>query len=501
LSRPDKKQKFLLHYSSSSSLLLVILASGRCGSAAGYMAWQALQQQQQQHPDAPVGPQTEVEKQPWLLERQVRLLLPAASSILLSAIGVIKKPSQQRADRLCVDALIEHSNATLSVSDLLHYWSVAEYTLPHPDWAGEVLGGALQLADQLLLQQQPHGQAATEPSLPQLGTSINSRNSDSDSDSSGSSDSGGSSDCSLPSHAPMADRAALAPLLLRTLGLLQRSSITSSTTSPDPCSTHAPGSLAAVATPAVPFLADRVVDVCIVLEAGLRVVTTAVQQGAFYEHFDLIDMCGHYLLEGTYTRTDGGNFPKCLLVQHMGLRGFAAHTQEQLRFYSLLSTIHKLGRCKKTAGHELVWGQQGADTCCWAVAQAAAQLLQAGLSAVGSAALLVAAPAADEQQPVRAVEPGVELAASLAAAAAQQQQQPEVEYLPLSSSGKAVCFGQSSCASRQQSSWCEPLMHQCSNNSSSNPMSLKYPCRTRIRYYTMVQYFHRVQQACACLAG
>jgi hypothetical protein len=128
-------------YKQQQSLLSVILASGRCGSAAGYMAWQAMQQQH----EAPMGPQTEVEKQRWLFERQVRLLLPsvllpAANSILLSPFDATRKPSRRQRDRLCVDALIEHSNTTLSVSDLLHHWSGAEYRLPHPDWVGEGVG-------------------------------------------------------------------------------------------------------------------------------------------------------------------------------------------------------------------------------------------------------------------------------------------------------------------------------------------------------------------------
>jgi hypothetical protein len=227
-----------------------------------------------------------------------------------------------------------------------------------------VLGRALQLTDQLLLQQQPQRQAASQPGLPQrsssppgtsTSTTINTRNSDRDSDSSG------ISDRCLPSHAtkPEADRAALTPLLLRTLGFLQWSSISSSTASPAPDTHAAVGGLAAVATPAVAVLAERFVEVCTALEVGLRVTTTAVQQGASYEHPELIDLCANYQLAGTSTATDGSNFPKCLLVRHLGLRGPTTQVVELRRFYSLLSTVQKLGRCQEGTGHELVWDSRG----------------------------------------------------------------------------------------------------------------------------------------------
>jgi hypothetical protein len=87
----------------------------------------------------------------------------------------------------------------------------------------------------------------------------------------------------------------------------------------------------------------------------------------------------------------------------------------------MVSSLQKLGRCRAGLAHELCWGQQVAEQCCWAAAVAAVGLLQSALpaAATGAAATTPAAatPAAAGEQ--SGVTP-----------AAVEQQQPEVEYLP-----------------------------------------------------------------------
>ena len=68
------------------------------------------------------------------------------------------------------------------------------------------------------------------------------------------------------------------------------------------------------------------------------------------------------------------------LTSHLGLCGPEALALELRQFYSLLSTVQKLGHCQ--AGGELCWDQ---DLCCWAAASAALKLLQSNLLISGAA--------------------------------------------------------------------------------------------------------------------
>jgi hypothetical protein len=192
----------------------------------------------------------------------------------------------------------------------------------------------------------------------------------------------------------------------------------------------------------VPVLADRLVKVCTAAEAWLRAVTTEQMQGTSHNDPGKIISFLQCALVGAGTGVDGSGMyiPKSPLVLHMGLRGPAAQATEQQRFYSLLSTVQKLGRCKSGLGSKLCWGQHGANKCCWAAAHAAVQLLQAArvVPAVGSAA----AVAADAGGPPVGKE-------AQATPAAVEQQQPEFECLP-----SLVIFGRSCLV------WAEQLRQQ-----------------------------------------
>ena len=102
------------------------------------------------------------DQQRWRLEQRLCLLLPSALlpctiKLLRSAAG--KGVEEHTKEVGCAGGLIEQCYNSLVVAGLL-----TEGGGDHPgrppqlDWVGEVLGGVLQLADQLLLQQQPQAQ-------------------------------------------------------------------------------------------------------------------------------------------------------------------------------------------------------------------------------------------------------------------------------------------------------------------------------------------------------
>jgi hypothetical protein len=378
------------------------------------MVLQAMQQQ----PVAQMGPQAEVDKQRWRFEQQLWLLLPSvllptAYSIVLSACDILEDCSQLQAYRVWIGGLLTHSHDAMDMSGLLHFWlggDGTDYKPPHPAWTEEVLGAVLQLADKLLLQQQqPCDQAAGLTGVPEQSSSS----------------SGGSHQAGLlRSPVLRAGHAAcVLALLSGVLGALKFPSFRSTAGSQRPGSTQAAaGGLAAVVAPVEPALAERFVEVCTTLEAGLRVVTTAAQQGIQHPPSTLMDKCLKCSMVNA-KRVDGSNSVGSVLVLHLGLRGPAAHAVEQRQLYSLLNAMHKLGHSRAGAGHELVWGQQTADMSCWDVAQAAVELLQAAAPAAGPA-VTAAAPA------VATSTAAAEDEAPATPAAAVEQQQGEEEYLP-----------------------------------------------------------------------
>jgi hypothetical protein len=357
--------------------------------------------------------QAEQYQQHWQYEQRLWLLLPA---VLLPCINSLmlacrRSVAARGTDALqvsegwhigmqtCAQALLEQSSKALSVPMLLHSysetgsWCLADLVVTqplHPAWMGEVLGGVLQIADQLLLQQQQtelHTQAAAAAAGTQGCTSMQTV------PDSSSSSSGGSRTNS--SHALQQSRvaAACASTLAQLLSLLvyksslcshsgSRSAVvppgpSSSSSSSSSSGVTVAGDTAAAAAPEPPSLppvAERFVEVCAALEFTMRVATAAAQRDADFGSTAMVSSCLLYLFPAS--DREGANFVGSPLVLHMGLRGPEALAHEQRRLYSLLSTIQKLSRCQAGAAQELCWGQPAANACCWEVARAAVGLLQ-----------------------------------------------------------------------------------------------------------------------------
>lgn len=110
------------------------------------------------------------DQQRWQFEQQLctllpALLLPCANKLLRSQAAM--QVSRDISIQAYVHGLLDQSNTALSLPIMCHTccaansWCRRDMSIerpPHSAWMGEVLGGALQLADQLLLQQQQHSQ-------------------------------------------------------------------------------------------------------------------------------------------------------------------------------------------------------------------------------------------------------------------------------------------------------------------------------------------------------
>ena len=356
------------------------------------------------------------DQQRWQFEQQLWLLLPAvmlpcASNILLlPAAGTPRDPSLHPVEvATCAAKLLQQSNQAVFASSRLHMWLGQPSfgpSPPHPAWMGEVVGGVLQLAEQLQQQQQPElqGQGAAAPAAP---ASIQR---------------GGSTPAAPATPTNISTRhvwqtGALAncarywsELLVK---LLLESSATASPLLPVLLATSSDSTAADVAgvvAPSVSPLAAKFVEVCTAVETGMRVVTTAVQSDMISKSCSLITSG---LLCLFLINSRGGRGP---LGKQMGMCGTATLASEQRHLYSLVSSLQKLSRCRAGVVHELCWGQQAANQCCSAAAVAAVGLLQSALPVAATGAAAATPPAAGEQ--------------SWAASAAAAQLQPEVEYLP-----------------------------------------------------------------------
>jgi hypothetical protein len=387
---------------------------------------------------APPQKQTCAEQRRWQFEQQVWLLLPlvllpSANRILLQpAASTPIEPAQQQMEEECVAGLIEQSGKALITYSRLHRRFGGGLSHGSADaWMQEVLGVVLQLADQLLLQQplqqpQQEGEvqghaAATSAVAAALGSSEASSSTQAAPASSRNSSSALQNSSSRTQKSCTAELLALLSLLSTLVYESRRWLLSSSAETGDSIGPAFGDAEASVANPSssssyVPPVAERFVEVCTALEAGLRAVTTAIQRGLVDLPPTFVQFCLLGLLIGD---NDCHSSP---LALHMHLRGPAASVLELRQIHSMLSTVQKLGRCKsvqraeETAeefDYEVCWGQQVADACCWAAAQAAVGLLKAALPD-GSAA---AAPAGEHQ-----------LRSTPAAAA--EQLQWEVEYLP-----------------------------------------------------------------------
>jgi hypothetical protein len=349
----------------------------------------------------------------WLLPS---VLLPCASKLLLlPAASASNAPQQEqeqtRAARVLHDMLnlswgilIPHNNHLLAGGQADDLSAAA---------SGEALGGVLQLADQLLLLlQQPQaelqGQAAAAGVA--AGASGNRQAGSSSSTVAGpASSSSSSGGVSPPFIRPTAQsRAKQADLILELLSVsvtcLYKSTVRTSTAGPqgEPSS----GDMAAASGMlAAPLLAERLVDVCTTMEAGLRAATVSFRmQIDSSDSQDLMDHCLRRLCFGfdDFHIVEGSRSP---LLLHLGLRGPESLALEQRQYYSTLSIVQKLGR----AG-AVLWGQPAANNCCVGAAHAAVGLLHASLSAEGSG------PATAGQRDYCTPAAVVQL--------------PEVEYLP-----------------------------------------------------------------------
>ena len=371
------------------------------------------------------GPQAGVDKQRWQSEQQLWLLLlpvllPYACKCLSWATS--QEPSGQRVTQTYVKVLVDHCGRTLTVSDQLHSWlggsSSDCHKQPHPAWMGEVLGGVLQLADQLLVlpqqQQQQHpglGHHVQAPGESHRGSSTPTTASSGASTSSTSSTSVDGA-CRSDTWAECAGKLSqLLSLLVfessswfvhcdSTAGMPQAVRHHSSNRDVDASSSTG-------VAPSVPVVAKRFGEVCRVLEAGQRDMTAATQSGSIATSQapnlrGMVDRCLHDL----FIRGAKGG-----LAMYLGLHGPGASVVEQRQYYSMLGTIQKLSRCQ-TDG-ELCWGLALASTCCWAAALAAVRLLQGDVVTAGAQAA-AQAPAPEHGQ---FTPPAAE-------------QEPEVQYLP-----------------------------------------------------------------------
>jgi hypothetical protein len=372
--------------------------------------------------------QTEAEQQRCQFEQQLWRLLPsvllagAKNLLLVPVAGRATDPlqqqqqqhqHQQRQMEECVFALLEQSGKALITYSRLHRRFGGDLSHDNANaWMQEILGVVLQLADQLLLQQQPQdglqGQAAAAvPSTDsQLGSSMQASSGKQPAPASS-----GNINGAVQQNSNQTRKSCAAELLalLSTLvyesdrWFLSGSSTLRRTPEPIPVSIKRPDCDAkgSVATPTrtlsscqttcdVPPGAERFVEVCTALEAGLRAVTSAVQSGSLERPPTLITFCLHELLIGD----DDGD--RGALESHIGILGPAAAVLELQRFYSMLSTVQKMSHCRAGSGKELCWGRQVADTCCWVAAQAAVGLLQAPMPS-GSKAAAVAAVEVQQQ--------------------------------------------------------------------------------------------------------
>lgn len=301
---------------------------------------------------------------------------------------------------LCCKAQIAANNLHVCLGA-----DVVEFRLPHPAWSQEVFGGVLQLADQLLLQQGWHGQAAS--SAP------------------GQSQSSSSSSSALSSN--LTGQGGVAQVVLDLL-MMSLSIFNSSAASPlrrrlGFSSTHggagpAPGDVVVVpGSIAIERQLDgpgALTKLYTVAEGGLRLITTAIQRGVMQPPQDTLASSLQWLVGIS------GGAARSMLSLHSGNRGPDVLIQEQRQLYSILQKLSMLQKLRNQAGvaatPELCWGQQAAGRCCWEVGEEAADLMKTVMLLARPAAAPAAA-AVDQQAPAaRAAQGG--------------QDVPEMEFLP-----------------------------------------------------------------------
>ena len=356
-------------------LRVICTACAGCYNAAAMLCARAPEQQ------------TDAEQQRWRYEQQLWLLLPSmllpsASNLLRLSVSMPLDPLQQLMERECLAGLLEQSGKALITYSRLHRRFGGVLLHASADaWMHEVLGGVLQLADQLLLQQQQSGPGHVQ--APAAATATASAAAVGHSQSSSSTQAAPAS--SRYSRTQKYCEAELVALLSMLVYESRRWFLSSAAETGDSIGPAFGDAEASVANPSsssscVPPVAERFVEVCTALEAGLRAVTTAVQRSTV----DLPPTFARFCLLGLLIGdSDGDRLP---LALHMDLRGPAASVQLR-QFYSMLSTVQKLGCFKTENADELCWGQQVADMCCWAAAQAAVGLLKAALPDGSAAAV------------------------------------------------------------------------------------------------------------------
>ena len=428
----------------------------------------------------------ERENQParWQFEQQVWLLLPSvllpcANSLLMLADGTIRDPSQQRQGLIKLEehlASVFHdlSCRALNAASVLSCWldgGPSNHRQADPAWAGELLGGVLQLADKLLqqLHAEPLAAAAAAAGSNQGSSSKQ-----------GALVSCHGSSCSTGTILWQAERAR------EIVGLLARLVRDSSTASQQGQSSSSSVHAALVRqTPPVPPVADRFCEVCTALEAALRAVATAQQRG-IGDHTTRLGFSMYVLFfeEAAFTGSDsegggsngggsngggsngggsngggsngggsdgggsdesgGDEGRQSALTVHLGMCGPASLVRELRQYYSVLSTVQKLGQCKAGVALELCFGQCVSNMCCWAAAHTSVGLLQTGAPTAGSAP---AAAAGDQAQStsvamVQLAEveylPSLVILGRCCLAWAEQLQQQSPELLQLIASGAAV---------------------------------------------------------------
>ena len=331
----------------------------------------------------------------WLLPS---VLLPCASKLLLlpAASASHDAPQQEQGQ----EQGQEQKRAAGVLHDLLNLsWRIR---IPHNNHllaggqaddlsaaaSGEALGGVLQLADQLLLQQQPQAELQGQAVAAGAAAGALGHNPAASSSSSSSSSIGQPLiRHTAQSRAKQADL--ILKLLLVSVTCLYKSSLNSSSVSSqgEASSGH---TAAASGLSAVPLLAERLVDVCTAMEAGLRAASASFRmQIDSSDSQELMDHCLRGLSFGLddFHIVESSRAP---LVLHLGICGRESLVNQLRQFHSTLSTVQKLAH----AG-SVFWGQHVPNHCCMAAAHAAIALLQASLAAGGSGS---AAPAtADEQ--------------------------------------------------------------------------------------------------------
>jgi hypothetical protein len=355
--------------------------------------------------------QQQQQQQQWQFEGQLLLLLPTvllpcASHLLsASAQGLLQQQQGESAVYVLMQVTLNTLSALTALQQRLQRLGVP-CSLLNAAWVQEVLSAVLQLADQLLYQQQrPADPAAATPGP----TSSSFNNS--------------------PSRVQQATQAKSACRLLSLLadvaGVSQHLSCGPGSSS----DSDSPEGTAAVVAAAEPAVAANFVEFGSALEAVLRAVTSAAQSGVISTAamgLELDELCADLLLprHGVYTHS--------MLVQHIGLCGPVALAQEQRQLYSLLGTVLKLG----CGGFEAAWpclGALGIGSSCLAVGQPAVELLRLAAAAAGqqppsqrSSMLLL--PAAAAQQPAADYLPSLVLFGRCCLQWAEQlrQQAPEL---------------------------------------------------------------------------